>query len=147
MQSHHCSHRPSPQYTGTERNRKQKKKQKEHEIPEWILSHVRSLANESHLNPSRTWCFAKTVAELEDSQLYFAHSDLKYRDIKSFNPQIYHALSMIFILVSKSYSIQRALCCCHSLPKSCPTLDIMDCSTPGFSALHYLWEFAQIPIH
>ena len=23
----------------------------------------------------------------------------------------------------------------------------MDCSTPGFTALHYLWEFAQIHIH
>ena len=38
--------------------------------------------------------------------------------------------------------------CCHSVPKSCPTLcDPIDCSTPGFSVFHYLPEFAQIHIH
>ena len=32
--------------------------------------------------------------------------------------------------------------------KSCPTLcDPMDCSTPGFSVLHYLPEFAHIHVH
>ena len=36
------------------------------------------------------------------------------------------------------------ICCCCSVTKSCPTLcDPMDCSTPGFSILHYLLEFAQ----
>ena len=35
------------------------------------------------------------------------------------------------------------VCCYHSVPKLCLTLfDIMDCSTPGFSVLHYLTEFA-----
>ena len=39
------------------------------------------------------------------------------------------------------------LCCC-SVTKSCPTLcDPMDCSTPGFPALHYLPEFAQTHVH
>ena len=34
----------------------------------------------------------------------------------------------------------------HSVMQSCPTLcDPIDCSTPGFSALHYLLEFAQTP--
>ena len=37
---------------------------------------------------------------------------------------------------------------CCSVTKSCLTLfDPMDCSTPGFSALHHLPEFAQICIH
>ena len=32
--------------------------------------------------------------------------------------------------------------------QSCPTLcDPMDCSTPGFPVLHYLLEFAQVPVH
>ena len=35
-----------------------------------------------------------------------------------------------------------------SLTKSCPTLcDPMDCSTPAFPVLHYLWEFAQTHVH
>ena len=36
---------------------------------------------------------------------------------------------------------------CSSVAKSCPILcDPMDCSTPGFSVLHYLLEFAQIHV-
>ena len=39
-----------------------------------------------------------------------------------------------------------SLCRC-SVTKSCPTLwDPMDCRTPGFPVLHYLWEFAQIHV-
>ena len=39
-------------------------------------------------------------------------------------------------------------CCYCSLAKSCLTLcDPMDCSSPGFSVLHYLPEFAQIHVH
>ena len=39
-------------------------------------------------------------------------------------------------------------CCCRSVTQSCPTLcDPMDCSMPGFPVLHYLPEFAQIPVH
>ena len=49
-----------------------------------------------------------------------------------------------------------ALCspCVHSPQKdclvttSCPTLwDPIDCSTPAFSVLHCLLEFAQTPLH
>ena len=37
---------------------------------------------------------------------------------------------------------------CCSITKSCPALcDPMDCSTPGFPALHYLSEFAQTHVH
>ena len=39
-------------------------------------------------------------------------------------------------------------CCCFSVAQSCLTLcDPMDCSTPGFPALHYLPEFAQVNAH
>ena len=39
-------------------------------------------------------------------------------------------------------------CCYCSVAKSCLTLcDPMDCSSPGFSVLHYLPEFAQIHVH
>ena len=35
-------------------------------------------------------------------------------------------------------------CCCCSVAQSCPTLcDPVDCSTPGFSVLHCLLQFAQ----
>ena len=37
---------------------------------------------------------------------------------------------------------------CCSVAKSCLTLcDPMDCSTPGFTVLHYLLEFAQTQVH
>ena len=37
--------------------------------------------------------------------------------------------------------------CCCSVTKSCPALcNTMDCSTPGFPVLHYLWELAQIHV-
>ena len=40
------------------------------------------------------------------------------------------------------------LFCCCSVTKSCPILcNPMDCSTPGFSVLHYLLEFAQTHVH
>ena len=39
------------------------------------------------------------------------------------------------------------MCCC-SVAQLCPTLcDPMDCSTPGFSVLHYLPELAQTHVH
>ena len=38
--------------------------------------------------------------------------------------------------------------CYCSVTKSCLTLcDLIDCSTPGFSVLHHLPEFAQIHVH
>ena len=37
---------------------------------------------------------------------------------------------------------------CCSMAKSCPILcDPTDCSTLGFTVLHYLPEFAEIPVH
>ena len=38
--------------------------------------------------------------------------------------------------------------CCCSVTKSCPTLcNSMDCSTPGFPALHHLLELTQTHVH
>ena len=38
--------------------------------------------------------------------------------------------------------------CCCSVAKLCLTLcNPMDCSTPGFTVLHYLLEFAQFHVH
>ena len=39
-------------------------------------------------------------------------------------------------------------CCCCSVTHSCPALcNPVDCSTPGFHALHHLPELAQIHVH
>ena len=37
--------------------------------------------------------------------------------------------------------------CCRSVPQSRPTLQLHDCSTPGFPVLHYLSELAQTHVH
>ena len=42
----------------------------------------------------------------------------------------------------------KVRCCCCTVGKLCPTLwDPIDCSTPGYSVLHYLTEFAQTHVH
>ena len=44
------------------------------------------------------------------------------------------------------HSFRTYILCCL-IAKSCLTLcDPIDCSTPGFPVLHYLWEFAQIRV-
>ena len=49
--------------------------------------------------------------------------------------------------LDKSQGAQYCIICC-SVAKSCPTLwEPMNCSTSGFSVLHYLLEFAQIHVH
>ena len=41
-----------------------------------------------------------------------------------------------------------SLCCCCSVTMPCLTFcNLMDCSMPGSSALHYLLKFAQIQVH
>lgn len=68
-----------------------------------------------------------------------------YSDIKSFNTQFYDALNMIFIL--KVVVFKGPFVVVVHLLSYVQLFDIMDCSTPGSPALHYLWEFAQIPVH
>ena len=46
------------------------------------------------------------------------------------------------------WRLKTTFCCCFSVTKSHPTLwDPMDCNTPGFPDLHYLFEFAQTREH
>ena len=61
-----------------------------------------------------------------------------------------HSLTLPYFFLIKlllSNSLNNYLLCC-SFTKSCLTLfDPMDCSTPGFPALHYLSEFPQTYVH
>ena len=41
----------------------------------------------------------------------------------------------------------QSSCCCTVAKLSLTLCDPMDCSTPGFSVLHYLWEVAQTHVH
>ena len=51
------------------------------------------------------------------------------------------------LLLSSLFDITLCCCCC-SVTKSCLNLcDLMSCSTPGSSVLHYLLAFAQVHIH
>ena len=53
----------------------------------------------------------------------------------------------IYILYTRN-NVSQLCCCCCSVTKSCLTLcNPVDCSTPGFPALHYLLELAQTHVH
>ena len=69
------------------------------------------------------------------------HSSKLHRDKVKFCP-ICHNFSNL------QQNTPHGFCCCCSVAKSCPTLcDAMDCSTPGFPALHHLPEVAQTHVH
>ena len=51
------------------------------------------------------------------------------------------------MLLTDAHRTYISLCCC-SVTKLCLTLcELVDCSTPGSSVLHYLLEFAQTHVH
>ena len=53
------------------------------------------------------------------------------------------ALASGFFITSAAWGSPKSACC-YSVTKPCPILwDPMDCSTPGFPALHYLPAFSQ----
>ena len=53
-----------------------------------------------------------------------------------------------WLLLLKRMIFQHYLFHCCAATQSCLTLcDLMDCSTPGFSVLHCLLEFAQTHVH
>ena len=53
------------------------------------------------------------------------------------------ALASGFFITSATWGSPKSACC-YSVTKACPILwDPMDCSTPGFPALHYLPAFSQ----
>ena len=73
--------------------------------------------------------------------LLLYHSSKLHRDKVKFCP-ICHNFSDL------QQNTPHGFCCCCSVTKSCPTLcDAMDCSSPGFPALHHLTEFAQTHVH
>ena len=46
------------------------------------------------------------------------------------------------------FKVNIVVSCCCSVAQSCLVLcSPMDCSMPGFPAIHYFVEFAQTPIH
>ena len=71
---------------------------------------------------------AKTQTPLNDWTATHTHTNMQY--------DVYF----------RYYSLIKYCCC--SVTYSCPTLcNPMDCSTPGFSVLHYLPEFSQTHVH
>ena len=68
--------------------------------------------------------------------------------------QRYHSLTSLLICRERREASYTIMCerflqeFYFSVSKLCPTLcDPMDCSTPGFSVLHHLMEFAQTHVH
>ena len=58
------------------------------------------------------------------------------------------ASKFIIILLFINFVVVVVVIVCCSVAKSCPTLcNPIDCSTPGFSFLHYLPDFAQTHVH
>ena len=55
---------------------------------------------------------------------------------------------MLSSILANFASVSFTCCWGCSVTKSCPTLcDPMNCSTPGFSVLHYVTVFAQTHVH
>ena len=55
----------------------------------------------------------------------------------------FHILAIV-----NNAAVNICCCCCCSVTQSCPTLcNFMTCSTPDFTVLHHLPEFAQTHIH
>ena len=75
----------------------------------------------------------------------FYQSVFRFSD--SFSSQ---GISLFWLLnfPNLKFPLSSFCCCCCPIAKSCSTLcGPTDHRTPGFSILHYLPEFAQIPIH
>ena len=66
---------------------------------------------------------------------------------KPFQAKLFPVSSQNYFLEQKGYLLIFTICCCL-VTKSCLTLcHPMNCSIPGFPALHYLLEFAQTHVH
>ena len=82
------------------------------------------------------WTFSQSHISFSDSFLLLPYSTSKDPLIPLDLPR-----------KSRTFFLSEHFCCC-SVSRLGPTLcDPMDCSTPGFSVLHHLPEFAQIHIH
>ena len=66
-------------------------------------------------------------------------------------PTILQEFSTVILMAKKKKKKERKsmpLSHCFLVAQSCPTLcDPMDCSVPGFLALHHFLELAQIHVH
>jgi len=60
---------------------------------------------------------------------------------------LHHSLMKTSVIEFRIHSESRTISSSCSVTKSCPNLQPMDCSMPGFPVLHYLLEFAQTHVH
>ena len=76
-------------------------------------------------------------------------SEISYHNCVSILDSLFGSSDLYVCLSANStMSLLLYLCCCCSVTKLCPTLcNPMECSTPGFPALHYLQEFVQTHVH
>ena len=100
----------------------------------------RNLNVKGYISPE--WYRLKRLSSL--FRIFFSYTDFTVTQYCYFLSN-YSILN--FLLQCSSIPLISISICCSSA-KSCPALlDPMDCSTPGFSILHYLPEFAQTHVH
>ena len=107
-----------------------------------------------NLGNSRGCSFRLTWSAVQISSRYISIWHIMHalwRDILQTNPTEFpqgckHLSKTVAISVCTFKPLHMAGC--SSVPQSCPTLyKTMDCSMPGSSVLHCLWEIAQIYVH
>ena len=104
----------------------------------------------SHIEAKWSFCSIEIIcSDVDLFQNFVKESIPNIFYINSKMRQLYnyykYGLGLIFFYCA-TLSLKNKCCC--SVAKSCSTLcHPMHCSTPGFPALHYLREFAQIHVH
>ena len=104
----------------------------------------------SHIEAKWSFCSIEIIcSDVDLFQNFVKESIPNIFYINSKMRQLYnyykYGLGLIFFYCA-TLSLKNKCCC--SVAKSCSTLcHPMHCSTPGFPALHYLLEFAQIHVH
>ena len=110
---------------------------------EWGLQFFYILTN--YLLLSVFWILAILI----DYLMWFWFAGQVFKFLNHLFHYWFHAITSIWIMwLYIMQNINKNICCCCSVAKSCPTLcDPMDYSMPCSPVLHYLLEFAQIHIH
>ena len=76
--------------------------------------------------------------KLKETYIYIAELNVNGHSVNFCS----HLFNFVFQTVT--YWPSSSIICCCSVAQSCLTLcNSMDCSTSGFTVLHYLLEFAQ----
>ena len=76
--------------------------------------------------------------KLKETYIYIAELNVNGHSV-NFCSQLFN-----FVFQTVTYWPRSSIICCCSVAQSCLTLcNSMDCSTSGFTVLHYLLEFAQ----